>query len=350
MIQVLMLCSCVALSNAEIIVKLESAPMGNESGFNFVALDGANGYMASINNQLFHWNDSDLGQIISLQDHQQISAFALIGDHYWLATYRTKSPKGEPQFAIEIYDKQGHHIRSKEVDFIVRQILTDGTILFHRSYIRNLNESLYFPMLYEVESDRDHVPEFTGLKFCKVSDRLYEYNLNLNYVWAIKKGDTFVVVNQLDPAIHFYTKEVIKKESVQGDKIFTPITQKFLKLPKYHRPPDTFLKFSHNMLEIDASRLEKQWWCQLSLIIWFGKHEDGFAIVYRVPEFDASANCKEYHFGIQKLNASFSPVDTLFEIKKGQFMGVRNGRAFLMVTSKNEAGTSNPLVYSYKIP
>lgn len=197
------------------------------------------------------------------------------GKHYWVVDSMS--------LQSSVFDANGRFLSRKNLYF--RQLIDVGQRLFSVDYsLANQNIGNFPPNLQELKLkivNNQLFVEKTGLVFYKITRRQQDLVMNFKLLWVVEEGDTFYVVNQVEPKMYIYDRKTREAESkVDLLKPFEAPSVA-LEFPRYVPPPKHFTKNRQH-------RALLEWWRSWSRNNYFGKINDHFVVAFEVPDPDDS--------------------------------------------------------------
>lgn len=230
--------------------------------------------------QLWHWDtDGKLMRRLAQKgsgpgEVQGMGAVFWNGEHYWVIDNQA--------LFSSLFDKNGKFLSRRTLYF--RQLIeVDGQVFgvdysranqFQGNFPRNLQE-----LNVKVMGD-ELVVERTDLLFNKVTRAQQNLEMNFKLLWVAKRGDTYLVVNQLEPRMYLFDEEARRKEASKSIEEFHETDYVTLNLPHFEAPPESFTKQR-------TRRALMGWWRSWSRINFFTSLGENFLVCYEVPSDDS---------------------------------------------------------------
>lgn len=294
-------------------------------GYNrvLVAKDGT--FLALSRYQLWHW-DQD-GNIINVigRKGEAPGEFGFLGEaiwdgrHYWIIDgYQLRS---------SVFDRSGRYLSTSAKFF--RQLIRVDDRLFAIDLSQfDAWRSQYPPVLkeinYNIANNQLNISE-TGMRFKKVSKRQMELRFNFKLVWVVQEGDTYLVVDQLEPKIWVYDNNARQTEAgIAVDKPFEPNFRP-MQVKYWVEPP--------KRLEKKRSQSEHLvYWNSWSRINYFGRLGDAYVLAYNTPDEEDEYNSVQVIQRIAKDGRALGdPI-----LANGFIMGSKDNKVFLFSEGDNE--------------
>lgn len=227
--------------------------------------------------QIWHW-DKD-GRLIRrfCQKGSGPGEVEGLGEVYWTGKFYWVIDSLSLQSTV--FDANGRYLSRKNLYF--RQLINVGEQVFAVDYSQaNQNIGNHPRNLQEIRFRLDNnqlMVEKTGLLFYKLTTRQQDMVMNFKLLWVVQEGDTYFVVNQLEPRMYVYDRKTRDAEAkIDALKPFeAPFVS--IEFPQYAPPPKHFTKNRQQRALLD-------WWNSWSRINYFGKINDHFVLAFEVPD------------------------------------------------------------------
>jgi len=307
--------------------------------FNRVQLGKDNTFMASAQYQLWHWDEN--GKLINQLGAKGegpgevmfLGQVLWTGDYYWVIDSR--------KLQSSVFDKKGRYLYRKPLYY--RQFVDIDGELFVLDYSKvNQMQGNYPPTLQKIElkiSETELRVTETPLLFKKVSEMQVKFSYNFKLLWGVREGDTYLIVDQLEPKQWRYSPEVLAQESkVSLTEPFEPPSNpmqasRWVDPPENGLPPNT-----------GTDREFMRWWVSWSRVNFFGRLGEDYLLAYEVPneEFD-----QESLQVVQRIGKDGRAKGNSL-VLEGAIMGVRDEMVYVFVEEDTEEGYAY-YVHGYRI-
>jgi hypothetical protein len=276
--------------------------------------------------QVWHWTQD--GALISHFGRQgqgpgefsYISDVLWTGEYYWVTDAGTRSSS--------IFDRKGQFRHRTDVHY--RQFLqTDGELLVVDMMGLSIDPPNYPPVIKAVEyriEDGVLIVENERQPFKKMTRLQGEYQHSFKLHWAAREGDTYFVVDQLEPKIWIYDDAAIAREKKTDFGEPVEVFSMPLALKYWVDVPDNS-EFKRRPI-----RQSMIWWSSWSRINYFGMHNGRFVVAYEVPNSEESTSSLQI---VQVLDREGRHVGEPLVIEYGSFLGILDDQV-LVVSEKDD--------------
>lgn len=196
------------------------------------------------------------------------------GTHYWIVD--------GTRLISQLFNAQGEYLASYKIYYRDFERVGDDQF-FAIDYSKALSHAgTYAATLQElhVTVDQDQlVVEKGDLLFSRVTARQMNMSINFKLLFVEREGDTYLVVNQIEPRMYVHDPKT--RESEASHDIKKPFEAPYIDIPvaSWVEPPERLDNIPRGLL------MRQSWWRSWSRINDFGKlTNDRFFAAYEIPD------------------------------------------------------------------
>jgi len=291
-----------------------------------ISIVGRGEYLAATQSTVYHWDSS--GRLIleiPAPDQSIFLSAWFNGRYYWVCTSRP--------YQSLFYDTDGN----------LRHTLTgsDNTYEFFE-YVDNqlfgvvswsmdlIYEQPYMYQLQKIdlglEGDKPVIRAYGD--FAKIRRRQREMLFNFRNLFLVRRGDTYLLMNEVEDRILLFDKENLAREHRDGTRIPTEVDSVRVPLEGYVPPPRELFRVGKPMPTDQALQRRLDWLRSFSKIALLAAYDEGFVVSYTIPVCEGG-NCK-VETGVQRLDHELRPVGSYIHLK-GRTVGVHGNKFYSMI-------------------